>query len=94
MTLENHNFKSKEFGFVFTDFHLQCFNGLCFLYFDCLDCFAVCPEPQVIRESLKGAGSPVISSPQCTNCGRCIDVCSEQVFKFGSRFNKKVEAKS
>jgi ferredoxin-type protein NapH len=57
---------------------------------DCMDCFAVCPEPQVIRPALKGDDKdigPVITSPNCTNCGRCIDVCSEQVFRFGSRFN-------
>jgi ferredoxin-type protein NapH len=56
---------------------------------DCLDCYAVCPEQQVIRLPLKGAAkgiSPVILSPNCTNCGRCIDVCSKDVFAFGTRF--------
>lgn len=58
---------------------------------DCMDCFAVCPEHHVIKPALKGAAQgygPVILSPNCTNCGRCIDVCSEEVFEFGSRFNK------
>ena len=58
---------------------------------DCMDCFAVCPEHHVIKPALKGASQgfgPVILSPNCTNCGRCIDVCSEDVFEFGSRFNK------
>ncbi|MBT3347884.1 MAG: quinol dehydrogenase ferredoxin subunit NapH [Thiotrichales bacterium] len=57
---------------------------------DCMDCFVVCPEPQVIRVALKGKDgySPVINSEQCTNCGRCIDVCAPQVFCYGSRFNK------
>ena len=58
---------------------------------DCMDCFAVCPEHHVIKPALKGAVQgfgPVILSPNCTNCGRCIDVCSEDVFEFGSRFNK------
>ncbi|TXI77887.1 MAG: quinol dehydrogenase ferredoxin subunit NapH [Dokdonella sp.] len=57
---------------------------------DCMDCFAVCPEPQVIRPALKGAGNgvgPVIVAANCTNCGRCIDVCSKDVFAFGLRFN-------
>ena len=57
---------------------------------DCMDCFAVCPEPQVIRPALKGENKgigPVITSPNCTNCGRCIDVCAQQVFNFGTRFN-------
>ena len=39
-----------------------------------------------------GAGpglGPVILSPNCTNCGRCIDVCSKDVFAFGARFNNR-----
>jgi ferredoxin-type protein NapH len=54
---------------------------------DCMDCFAVCPEQQVIRPALKtidGAG-PVILDAHCTNCGRCIDVCMKDVFRFGGR---------
>jgi len=61
---------------------------------DCMDCFEVCPEPQVIRPALKGAArdgiagtGPVILAAACTNCGRCIDVCSKDVFRFASRFN-------
>lgn len=54
---------------------------------DCMDCFEVCPEPQVIRPALKGVDGtpPVILDAQCTNCGRCIDVCSKDVFGFGWR---------
>lgn len=61
---------------------------------DCMDCFEVCPEPQVIRPALKGAGSnvgPVILAANCTNCGRCIDVCSKDVFTFGIRFDNPPE---
>ena len=61
---------------------------------DCADCYAVCPEPLVIKPALKGADEgvgPVILSPHCTNCGRCIDVCSKDVFAFGTRFNKRTE---
>lgn len=57
---------------------------------DCMDCFAVCPEPQVIRPALKGEAlgrGPVILSGNCTNCGRCIDVCSKDVFRFDQRLN-------
>lgn len=57
---------------------------------DCMDCFEVCPEPQVIRPALKGEGKgvgPLILAPSCTNCGRCIDVCAKDVFNFGLRFN-------
>ncbi|MFN3885096.1 MAG: quinol dehydrogenase ferredoxin subunit NapH [Rhodocyclaceae bacterium] len=55
---------------------------------DCMDCFAVCPEQQVIRPALKGidGAPPVILDANCTNCGRCIDVCSKNVFRFGARF--------
>jgi ferredoxin-type protein NapH len=59
---------------------------------DCMDCFNVCPEPQVIKPALKGASKgigPVILANQCTNCGRCIDVCAVNVFQFGSRFSNE-----
>lgn len=62
---------------------------------DCMDCYAVCPEMQVIKPALKGAArgaSPVILSPNCTNCGRCIDVCSKQVFRFGLRHDDREDA--
>jgi ferredoxin-type protein NapH len=55
---------------------------------DCMDCYAVCPELQVIKPALKGEArglGPAILSPNCTNCGRCIDVCSKDVFRFGLR---------
>lgn len=57
---------------------------------NCMDCFAVCPEPQVITPVLKGPEkgvSPVILPTACTDCGRCIDVCSREVFEFGWRFD-------
>ncbi len=53
----------------------------------CMDCYAACPEPQVIRPALEGGGAPVILSGLCTNCGRCIDVCPQEVFRFGTRFH-------
>ena len=54
---------------------------------DCMDCYAVCPEPQVIRPALQAikGSPPMILDPNCTNCGRCIDVCSKDVFAMGSR---------
>ena len=56
---------------------------------DCLDCYRACPEPQVIQPALKGLASPVIGSAACTNCGRCIDVCSQDVFRFAIRFDPR-----
>ena len=60
---------------------------------DCMDCFAVCPEPQVIKPALKGEGRPVILDVNCTNCGRCIDVCSQDVFKMTNRFDDRRDEK-
>jgi ferredoxin-type protein NapH len=59
-----------------------------------MDCYAVCPEPQVIAPALKGAAKgigPIIQSSNCTNCGRCVDVCSVDVFSFASRFNNQTD---
>lgn len=59
---------------------------------DCMDCFRVCPERQVIAPALRGQAKnigPVILSGDCTNCGRCIDVCRKQVFRFGTRFDNR-----
>jgi len=60
---------------------------------DCLDCYSVCPEPQVIRPALKQAGqdSPLILSANCTTCARCLDVCDLQVFKMTHRFDQRSE---
>lgn len=57
---------------------------------DCMDCFAVCPEPQVIRPALKAAGQdhPLILDRNCTTCGRCVDVCSKDVFRITTRFDR------
>lgn len=52
---------------------------------DCMDCFAVCPEPQVITPPLRGAAKqigPLINDVDCSKCGRCIDVCGKDVFRF------------
>jgi ferredoxin-type protein NapH len=64
---------------------------------DCMDCFEVCPEPQVIGPALKGAEKgigPVILDRDCSNCGRCIDVCSKDVYRFAFRFDDTVDAPS
>lgn len=58
---------------------------------DCGDCYAVCPEPQVITPALKakGGAGPVITDRDCTLCGRCIDVCPPRVFSFTHRFDTR-----
>lgn len=59
---------------------------------NCMDCYAVCPEAHVITPALKGkakGSGPVILAGDCTNCGRCIDVCPQDVFAFATRFNRR-----
>jgi len=57
----------------------------------CMKCKVVCPESQVLhmidKESL-----PVLSG-ECTNCGRCIDVCDDNALGFFLKVenNKKGE---
>ena len=58
---------------------------------DCADCYAVCPEPQIIPIALKGKGGagPVIQDAACTNCGRCIDICGQDVFTYTLRHDRQ-----
>lgn len=55
---------------------------------DCLECYAVCPESQIINPALKGKASSIVLDKNCTNCGRCIDICEPKVFSYSSRFKK------
>lgn len=57
---------------------------------DCMDCFAVCPEMHVITPALRGKTdeTPLVLSADCTNCGRCVDVCALDVFEFTHRFDQ------
>ena len=55
----------------------------------CMECYTVCPEQKVISPVLKMTArqSSLINDINCTNCGRCIDVCATEVFRFDLRFN-------
>ncbi|MDO4431100.1 MAG: quinol dehydrogenase ferredoxin subunit NapH [Lonepinella koalarum] len=57
----------------------------------CMDCYNVCPEPQVLRLPLHGKedDSTIVLAKDCISCGRCIDVCAENVFAFSTRFAKE-----
>jgi len=58
---------------------------------DCMECYAVCPEPHVLPPALRhgtnGGGSPLVQLPDCTLCGRCIDVCPTDVFRMTHQFD-------
>ncbi|CAE6929958.1 quinol dehydrogenase ferredoxin subunit NapH [Vibrio sp. B1FLJ16] len=54
----------------------------------CMDCFNVCPEPEVLRQPLK-EGDRRVMDKNCISCGRCLDVCPEQVFEFKNRLTVK-----
>lgn len=58
---------------------------------DCGACFKACPEPHVITPALKGTGTHLILSGDCTNCAACIDSCYIDVFQYGSRLSSKHE---
>ncbi|MGO2303399.1 MAG: quinol dehydrogenase ferredoxin subunit NapH [Providencia sp.] len=54
----------------------------------CMDCFHVCPEPHVLRLPVLDKQAPaLISDMDCITCGRCIDVCAEDVFKITLRWS-------
>ncbi|MDP0383824.1 quinol dehydrogenase ferredoxin subunit NapH [Glaesserella parasuis] len=57
----------------------------------CMDCFHVCPEPQVLRLPLNGKpeDSQIVLSKDCISCGHCVDVCAENVFSFTTRFERE-----
>lgn len=54
----------------------------------CMDCFYVCPEPEVLRQPLKD-GDRRVMDQNCISCGRCLDVCPEYVFEFKNRLTVK-----
>ncbi|HIF5879228.1 TPA: quinol dehydrogenase ferredoxin subunit NapH [Vibrio parahaemolyticus] len=54
----------------------------------CMDCFYVCPEPEVLRQPLK-EGDRRVMDQNCISCGRCLDVCPEHVLEFKNRLNVK-----
>ncbi|MDD3343814.1 MAG: quinol dehydrogenase ferredoxin subunit NapH [Sulfurospirillaceae bacterium] len=49
----------------------------------CMKCKDICPEKQVL--SIIGKESGAIVSGECTNCGRCIEVCEDDALAFGVR---------
>lgn len=46
----------------------------------CMKCKVVCPEVQVL--GVIGKETKIIKSAECTDCGRCIDVCEDDALHF------------
>ncbi len=56
----------------------------------CMKCKEVCPEVQVLN--MIGKRSEIVSQIECTNCGRCIDVCDDNALEFSiTKLAKKSE---
>ncbi len=58
----------------------------------CMNCKNVCPEKQVLW--MVGKESVFVSSGECINCGRCIEVCNDDALNFGLRLKPTKEVKS
>lgn len=58
----------------------------------CMNCKNVCPEKQVLW--MVGKESVFVSSGECINCGRCIEVCNDDALNFGFRYKQNKEEKS
>ncbi len=54
----------------------------------CMKCKVVCPENHVLHMIDKESIS--VTDGECTNCGRCVDVCDDDALEFSIRsFGKK-----
>jgi len=53
----------------------------------CMKCLECCPEPQVLDRV--GNESGFVSSGECTNCGRCVEVCNDHAMEFSNRYSVK-----
>lgn len=55
---------------------------------ECMECKLICPEKQVLHIVAKESG--FISSGECTNCGRCVEVCQDDALNFSFRLKKEI----
>ncbi|WP_297455766.1 quinol dehydrogenase ferredoxin subunit NapH [Persephonella sp.] len=58
----------------------------------CMNCKNICPEKQVLW--MIGKESVFVSSGECINCGRCIEVCNDDALNFGFRYKPNKEEKN
>lgn len=52
-----------------------------------MNCISICPERQVLN--MIGKESRFVSGLECTNCGRCIEVCNDDALDFKLRVLNK-----
>ncbi len=57
----------------------------------CMNCKNICPEKQVLW--MIGKESVFVSSGECINCGRCIEVCNDDALNFGLRLKPSKPSK-
>lgn len=50
---------------------------------ECMNCKSVCPEKQVLH--MISIDSQSVLSGECTNCGRCIEICDDNALNFSLR---------
>ena len=50
---------------------------------ECMNCKTVCPEKQVLH--MISINSQNVLSGECTNCGRCIEICDDNALNFSLR---------
>ncbi|MBV4411792.1 quinol dehydrogenase ferredoxin subunit NapH [Enterobacteriaceae bacterium YMB-R22] len=54
----------------------------------CMDCFHICPEPHVLRAPVLNKESPArVTHRDCIACGRCVDICAEEVLTITTRWS-------
>ncbi len=57
----------------------------------CMNCKNICPEKQVLW--MIGKESVFVTSGECINCARCIEVCNDDALNFGFRYKPQKEEK-
>ncbi len=53
----------------------------------CMKCTAICPEKPVLH--MIGKRSEFVAMGECTNCGRCVEVCDDDALNFDIRLMSK-----